>query len=260
MLGLKMLYARYIVPMLSGTTGALPSSRLCSTAAAQVCLTTARWRYSPEFSCNILSTPVLGVLTCYYSGKPNADFFLGLAANIALSYYSIVIGLNFACTVLICGRILWVSRRLQQTLGGAAARTYTGAAALMIESMMPYTLLGIAYVATLGVNHPTSILFLSLYIMCTVRPHYVLFRLMRRLIHRSFQCISPQVIMLRVLLGRAWTKETAVGSTMVFRSAFLPSSGGSELTHGGSATAIQLHSFSNAASVSAADIDIHAKA
>ncbi len=108
-------------------------------------------------------------MTCYYSGKPNADFFLGLAANIALSYSSIVIGLNFTCTVLICVRILWVSSRLKQTLGREASRTYTGAAALIIESMLPYTLFGIAYVATLGVNHPTSILFLSLYVMFTVR-------------------------------------------------------------------------------------------
>lgn len=44
----------------------------------------------------------LGIATCYYSGKPNSDFFLGLAANIALAYSSTVIGLNFTCTVLIC--------------------------------------------------------------------------------------------------------------------------------------------------------------
>ncbi|RPD54582.1 hypothetical protein L226DRAFT_442382, partial [Lentinus tigrinus ALCF2SS1-7] len=169
------------------------------------------WRVA-VFPCILYCcSAVLGILTCYYSGIPNSDFFLGLAANIALSYYSIVIGLNFSCTVLICARILWVSNRLQQTLGHATARTYTSAAALIIESMLPYTLFGIAYVATLGVNHPTSIFFLSMYIM--------------------FTCISPQLIMLRVLLGRGWTKEAAMNTTMAFRSTLVPTGNGSQMTN-----------------------------
>ena len=57
---------------------------------------------------------------------------------------------------------------MEQTLGREVAKTYTGAASLIIESMLPYTLFGIAYVATLGVNHPTSIFFLSVYVMFTV--------------------------------------------------------------------------------------------
>ena len=40
---------------------------------------------------------------------------------------------------------------------------------LIIESMLPYTLCGIAYVATLGAKHNSFVLFLSLYVMFTVR-------------------------------------------------------------------------------------------
>ncbi|TFK82244.1 hypothetical protein K466DRAFT_666628 [Polyporus arcularius HHB13444] len=197
------------------------------------------WRVAIFPSVLYCCSAVLGIMTCYYSGKPNADFFLGLAANIALSYSSIVIGLNFTCTVLICVRILWVSGRLKQTLGREASRTYTGAAALIIESMLPYTLFGIAYVATLGVNHPTSILFLSLYVM--------------------FTCISPQMIILRVLLGRGWTKNGAMGTSLAFRSTLAHHGGVSEPTHGGSATAIHLQTISKAAS-SVADVSTPAKA
>ena len=103
-------------------------------------------------------------MTCYYSGRSNADFFLPLTANIVLSYSTVVIGVNFTCTVLICARILWISRNLQRTLGHEATQTYTGAAALIIESMLPYTLCGIAYVATLGAKHNSFVLFLSLYV------------------------------------------------------------------------------------------------
>ena len=113
--------------------------------------------------------PALGILTCYISGSPGANFFAGVAAKIALAYSSVVIVLNFICTVLICGRILWVARRMEKTLGREISKTYTGAAALVIESMMPYTLFGIVYLVTLGINHPTSILFLSIYLMFTVR-------------------------------------------------------------------------------------------
>ena len=53
-------------------------------------------------------------------------------------------------------------------VGSAAARAFTGAVSMVIESMLPYTLFGIAYVATLGANSPVTILFLSLYVMFTV--------------------------------------------------------------------------------------------
>ncbi|EIW52672.1 uncharacterized protein TRAVEDRAFT_53114 [Trametes versicolor FP-101664 SS1] len=139
-----------------------------------------------------LASAALGILTCYVSGTPNSDFFLGKAADIALSYSTVVIGLNVTCSALICGRILFVARRMEATLGRDVSRTYTGAASLIIESMLPYTLFGIAYVVTLGLNSPYSIFFLSVYVM--------------------FTCVSPQMIILRVLMGRGWTREAADSS------------------------------------------------
>ena len=107
-------------------------------------------------------------MTCYFSGRPNADFFVGIATHVALAYSTVGIGMNVTCSTMICARILWVSRRMEATLGREVSKTYTGAASIIIESMLPYTLFGIAYVATLGSNSPVSILFLSLYIMFTV--------------------------------------------------------------------------------------------
>ncbi|KAH9850938.1 hypothetical protein C2E23DRAFT_267740 [Lenzites betulinus] len=139
-----------------------------------------------------LASAALGILTCYVSGTPNSDFFLGKAADIALSYSTVVIGLNVTCTAFICGRILWVARRMEATLGRDVSRTYTGAASLIVESMLPYTLFGIAYVVTLGLNSPYEIFFLSVYVM--------------------FTCLSPQMIILRVLMGRGWTRDAATST------------------------------------------------
>ncbi|KAI0739369.1 hypothetical protein C8Q80DRAFT_1221876 [Daedaleopsis nitida] len=145
------------------------------------------WRAILFPSVLYFASAVLGIMTCYYSGKPDSDFFVGLAVNIALSWSSVVIGLNFTCTTLICGRILWVAKRMEGTLGRKASKKYTGAASLIIESMLPYTLFGIMYIVTLGINHPTSVVFLSLYIM--------------------FMCLSSQMLILRVLMNRAWTRD-----------------------------------------------------
>ncbi|OSC98586.1 hypothetical protein PYCCODRAFT_1439097 [Trametes coccinea BRFM310] len=136
-----------------------------------------------------LATAALGILTCYVSGSPNADFFVGKAQQVALSYSSVVIGLNVIVSTLICARIFFLASRMRGALGYEAAKAYTGAAALIVESALPYTLFGIAYVVSLGLNSPTSILFLSIYVM--------------------FTCISPQMIVLRVLMGRAWSRDSA---------------------------------------------------
>ncbi|KAI0354407.1 hypothetical protein OH77DRAFT_498891 [Trametes cingulata] len=183
------------------------------------------WRIVIFPSILYLGSAALGILTCYTSGVPNSDFFLGKAAQIALSYSSVVIGLNFTCSMLICGRILYVAKRMEATLGREVSRTYTGAASLIIESMLPYTLFGIAYVVTLGINSPVSIFFLSVYVM--------------------FTCISPQMIILRVLLGRGWTRDA--GSSMgTARFVSGPSSAGgsnTRFTYGSDGTAINLRSI-----------------
>ncbi|TBU27426.1 hypothetical protein BD311DRAFT_866088 [Dichomitus squalens] len=153
----------------------------------------ADWRVIIFPSILYFATAALGIMTCYFSGRPNADFFVGTATHIALAYSTVGIGMNVTCSTMICARILWVSRRMEATLGRQVSKTYTGAASIIIESMLPYTLFGVAYVGTLGSNSPVAILFLSLYVM--------------------FTCVSPQMIILRVLMGRGWTRDWETAST-----------------------------------------------
>ena len=110
------------------------------------------------------------------SGAPNADFFAGFAENVALAYSAAGISLNVICSILITARILWTSRRMEATLGREVSRTYTSAAAIIVESMLPYSVFGFVYLITLGVNSPTSVFFLSLYVMFTVSASHWLIR------------------------------------------------------------------------------------
>ena len=62
-------------------------------------------------------------MTCYFSGRPNADFFVGIAHHVALAYSTVVIATNVLCTTLICGRILWIRRKMEASgVGGGAAK------------------------------------------------------------------------------------------------------------------------------------------
>ena len=129
------------------------------------------------------ANPVLGILTCYYSGRPGGDFFVGIAPRIALAYSAVGIAMNVLCTSLICGCIFVGVRDLstarsdnqegESEAGLSSGNNHNGiflrAAEVIVESMLPYTLFGAAYVVTLGLNSPVSILFLSLYVMFTVR-------------------------------------------------------------------------------------------
>ncbi|KAL1943547.1 hypothetical protein VTO73DRAFT_3992 [Trametes versicolor] len=136
-----------------------------------------------------LGTAALGIMTCVFTGIPNSNFFVGRASEVALAYSSVVIGLNVTLSLLICGRLLWHARTIERSLGRHVARKYTGAVALIVEAALPYTLFGIPYVVTLGTDSPVSILFLSIYVM--------------------FTCVSPQMIILRIVMGRGFTKSTA---------------------------------------------------
>ncbi|KAI0742397.1 hypothetical protein C8Q80DRAFT_1258673 [Daedaleopsis nitida] len=122
----------------------------------------------------------------YESGRPNGDYFVGIANIFGTCWNTITFALNFTVTVLICGRIIYVGRRvgLPDT---HHARVYTGAVAIVVESALPFTVFSLAYVITFAMQSDVAIAF-SFYSM--------------------FTCISPQLITLRVLTRRAWTKDS----------------------------------------------------
>ncbi|KAG1807809.1 uncharacterized protein BJ212DRAFT_1385597 [Suillus subaureus] len=146
--------------------------------------------------CLWLSSLVFGILDLTTSGSPNGDFFEGLAARVGLVYFSLTIGLNVITTCLICGRIIFYARCMRNHPGPEVAKVYFTTVTIVVESALPYTLFGITFLVLYGLDNNTSILFLSLYGM--------------------FTCISPQMLILRVVRRRAWSAETAQPTTLVF--------------------------------------------
>ncbi|KAI0700842.1 hypothetical protein C8T65DRAFT_579991 [Cerioporus squamosus] len=129
----------------------------------------------------------LGIAQLYESGRPHANYFAGLAKNLGIGYTSCIIGLEVLVTSLIAARIVYVGKRFGQSMGPDVGRAYTSAAAIIVESMLLSTLTGIAYIVTFALGHQLEIFFLSIYVMMT--------------------CFAPQLIVLRVVSGRAWTRD-----------------------------------------------------
>ncbi|KAI1793756.1 hypothetical protein LXA43DRAFT_875206, partial [Ganoderma leucocontextum] len=143
------------------------------------------WRVVIFPSFLYFSSICLGITTSVITGLPNANFFAGVSKHTALTYSCVVIALNITVSSLICIRLLHHAREIEGELGEHVASKYTGTVSLIVESALPYTLFGIVFLVTLGIDHPSSILFLSLYVM--------------------FTCISPQMIVLRVVMGRSFS-------------------------------------------------------
>ena len=112
---------------------------------------------------------VLGVLVDWTSSLPTGDFFTGVAAELALAYYAISVFLNTILSFMICYRILQHGMKIRKHLGHEYASSYFAVVALVVESVLPYTLCGIAALVSLGVGSTTSEAFISVYVMMMVR-------------------------------------------------------------------------------------------
>ncbi|KAJ7785853.1 hypothetical protein B0H16DRAFT_1206330, partial [Mycena metata] len=139
----------------------------------------------------------MAILLIYESAIPGASFFAGDSVSFGVPYFWMTISLNIITTSLICGRLLAVRNRVRSILGEQYCQTYTGLVAVLLESALPFTVLGIAYVISYARNSPYSFAFLQIW--------------------ADFCAISPQLIILRVAMGKAWSKDTVASvSVLVF--------------------------------------------
>ena len=123
----------------------------------------------------LTAVATLGIIELYLSGKRSANFFVGTAAQLGLAYYATTISLNVIATGVICARLVYFSRA--RTFGLTArgpiavdskVAQYTGTLPIVVESALPYSLAGVAFLVSYGMQSDISILFGALYGMFTV--------------------------------------------------------------------------------------------
>ncbi|KAN0080046.1 hypothetical protein V8E55_009612 [Tylopilus felleus] len=135
-----------------------------------------------------LATLTLGILLAWANSLPASDFHTGLSGRISLAYWSISVFLNTTLTCMVCYPLVRHGRKVREHLGSEYASLYFAVATVVVESVLPYTLSGIAFLVSLGVGSPTSAAFICVYFL--------------------MMCISPQMLILRVMIGNAWDNDS----------------------------------------------------
>ena len=117
-----------------------------------------------------MRTAALAILELVTSFTPGGFFFGASSINFGTPYYSMTIGLNILVTALICARLLRLSRAVRETMGDENARLYTGVAAILVESALPYSLTGIMFLVPYARGSLVSVALGQVWAKCTVRP------------------------------------------------------------------------------------------
>ncbi|KAG2114535.1 hypothetical protein DEU56DRAFT_985143 [Suillus clintonianus] len=135
-----------------------------------------------------LGSTTMSVMMVIESAVPMSNIWQGLAARFGISWVALTVGFNIIVTGLITFRLLSIHHRVQSILSNEQKSVYTGAVAILAESALPFTVLGIVYIATYikGIPSATAV----------------------GIVWGTFAVLTPQLIILRVASGVAWSKDT----------------------------------------------------
>jgi hypothetical protein len=110
----------------------------------------------------------LSALVAWVTSFPGSNFITGVAAQFSLAYWSVSVFLNTTLTCMICYRLVWHGRKVQEYLGHEHASFYFAVVTIIVESVLPYTLSGIAFLVSFGVESPTVSTFICVYFLMMV--------------------------------------------------------------------------------------------
>lgn len=136
----------------------------------------------------IIASTVMAVLQTIAASQPQSALWNERAVKFGLPYFSLSMTLNMLVTVIIIVRLLLARRQIQQVMGSQHGKEYTGVAAMLVESAAPPALVSIVLIALYARNITAQVLFYPLL--------------------PQVQAIAPQLIFIRVMRGRAWSKNT----------------------------------------------------
>ncbi|KAJ3507744.1 hypothetical protein NLJ89_g6130 [Agrocybe chaxingu] len=131
---------------------------------------------------------VLGILTVVEGLRPHATFFIGKSLTYGIYWVSLTVSFNVLITLLICGRLLSSYLNLRRIGGTALARERLGVIAILVESAFPFSACGVVMAVLYGIGSPAAVGSAEVWGVIVG--------------------LSPQLIILRVAMGRAVTSET----------------------------------------------------
>jgi hypothetical protein len=107
------------------------------------------------------------------SALPNSSFFTQTTTDFTVPWLSLTSGLNAIVTILISGRILYYGRLASR--GGAPVgkrSVHTGIVSILVESALPFTILGILCAVYFGKQEAPELAFAVLWGSFVVSNYY----------------------------------------------------------------------------------------
>ncbi|KAJ7605963.1 hypothetical protein DFH06DRAFT_1019882 [Mycena polygramma] len=156
------------------------------------------YRFWMIWSCNyyIIALPAMAFLTSMVLSailiaelsQPGNTFWSTISVNLAIPYWSISISMTVILTALIAARLLFMRYRMRKLMGDKTPTPYATLTAMLVESAAIYSVNGLVFLVSYGVNSPVQNLALPLL--------------------GQTQSIAPLLIILRVAQGQAWSADT----------------------------------------------------
>ncbi|KAG2091850.1 uncharacterized protein F5147DRAFT_643041 [Suillus discolor] len=140
-----------------------------------------------------LGSATMAIMMVIESAMPMTNLWQGLTAQFGISWVALTVSFNIIVTTLIFSRLLFFYRRARSVLDDEQRSLYTGIMAILVESSLPFTILGIACLVTYiqGIPSATAV----------------------EIVWAAFVVLTPQLIILRVASGVAWSKDMASNIT-----------------------------------------------
>jgi len=102
----------------------------------------------------------MGIFRTTAAAQPSSSLIAATAVKFGIPYWSLSMALNIIVTMLIVGRLWYARQRIRKSMGEQHGRTYTGVAALVIESAAPYAIASFILVILYGIKDTGFILLL----------------------------------------------------------------------------------------------------
>ncbi|KAJ7849646.1 hypothetical protein B0H14DRAFT_2509788 [Mycena olivaceomarginata] len=162
-----------------------------------------------------LTSMILSAILIAELCQPGNSFWTAISMKLAIPYWAISISMTVILTALIAGRLLFMRYRLDKLVGARTSTPYVTITAMLVESAALYSINGLIFLVSYGVNSPSQNLWLPLL--------------------GQTQSIAPLLIILRVAQGQAWSGGTTDQLTSIRFGKRIPAT---RTTNAGSTTVL----------------------
>jgi len=110
----------------------------------------------------------MAIVFVYQSARPGEYFFKSSAVDLGVAWAILSVSVNVVVTVLVVYQIVQVRKQLRGIIPADALSMYTGLSAIIVESALPFSIVGIVYAVTFGKHMAVGPLFLFVWAVFAV--------------------------------------------------------------------------------------------